>query len=150
VKFRVFSVSLIAAALIGQTAFAGDTNVTSGATSSASTQSASNSANSQSSSITQNSYGQKDQVVSTVPTVFAPGLVGSLNGCLGSASGGVSVLGAGVTLGSTRTDEACERRAYAEFVLTQLHDKDTAIQLICQDKIVRLAYAKTNPHLCIK
>lgn len=51
------------------------------------------------------SYG-----VSNVPNVMAPGLVSSLgsDSCLGSASGGGSVKGFGLTFAKTVPDEACQ------------------------------------------
>lgn len=144
---RILGAAFAAVAL----ASAAHAGVGSSSTSSASTQSSSGASNvGDTQSITTNSISNfpKDSSVSTVPAMVAPALVGSLTGCIGSTSGGVSVLGFGGSIGTTKTDEACERRAYADFLLTQLHDKDTAIQLICQDPIVRAAYAKTQPTLC--
>jgi hypothetical protein len=49
--------------------------------------------------------------VSTVPSVFAPGLAAAgIESCLGSVSGGGSWLGTGVTLGGSIPDKDCSAR----------------------------------------
>ena len=77
----------------------------------------------------------------TVPTVVAPGLAAAgMETCLGSASGGVSLMGLGLTFGRTTPDEGCAIRLYAR----QLHAfgfPKAALALMCQDP--RVAEAMT-------
>jgi hypothetical protein len=77
----------------------------------------------------------------TVPTVVAPGLAAAgMETCLGSASGGVSLMGLGLTFGRTTPDEGCAIRLYAR----QLHAfgfPKAAMALMCQDLRVARAMA---------
>src|SRR6202035_1509304 len=75
----------------------------------------------------------------TPPTVVAPGLAAAgIETCLGSASGGLSVMGTGVTCGSTIPDEACSIRLAARQLNAFGYPK-AAIALMCQDQRVAQA-----------
>jgi len=69
----------------------------------------------------------------TTPTVVAPGLAAAgIETCLGSASGGLSVMGGGITFGSTKVDEGCTIRPLARQLFAfGLHK--AALALMCQD-----------------
>jgi len=75
----------------------------------------------------------------TTPTVVAPGLAAAgIETCLGSASGGLSVMGGGFSFGRTMIDEGCTilllaRQLYA-FGLQK-----AAMALMCQDERVIVA-----------
>ena len=75
----------------------------------------------------------------TPPTVVAPGLAAAgIETCLGAASAGVSVMGGGFTLGSTKIDDGCTIRLLAR----QLHSfgyQRAALALMCQDERVAIA-----------
>jgi hypothetical protein len=77
----------------------------------------------------------------TPPTVIAPALAAAgIEACLGSVSGGVSVMGGGVSFGSTTKDDDCNRRLYAR----QLHNmgyKAAAVALQCLSPEVQWAMA---------
>lgn len=81
------------------------------------------------------------QTVVTAPPVQAPGLAAAgIEVCLGSSSGGISVLGGGFSLGSTTKDDDCNIRLYAR----QLHAmglKNAAIILQCLNPQVNYAMA---------
>lgn len=81
------------------------------------------------------------QTVITAPPVQAPGLAAAgIEVCLGSSSGGISVLGGGFSLGSTSKDDDCNIRLYAR----QLHAmglKNAAIILQCLNPQVNYAMA---------
>jgi hypothetical protein len=75
----------------------------------------------------------------TPPTTVAPGLAAAgIETCLGSASGGLSVMGGGVTFGSTKVDEGCTVRLLAR-QLFAFGFKSAALALMCQDDRVNLA-----------
>jgi hypothetical protein len=77
----------------------------------------------------------------TNPTVYAPALTTTLTEtCMGSTSGGLSVLGFGGTLGTTWNDSQCVRRLNAREMAQTLGDRDAARALLCQDKDVAEAY----------
>jgi hypothetical protein len=84
--------------------------------------------------------------VLTVPTVVAPGLAAAgVETCLGSASGGLSVLGGGFTFGSTTVDEGCTVRLLARQLYAFGFQK-AAVALMCQDAHVAAAmYATGTP-----
>jgi hypothetical protein len=77
----------------------------------------------------------------TPPTVVAPGLAAAgIETCLGSASGGLSLMGTGVTFGGTVSDPGCSIRLTAR----QLHAfgyHQAALSLLCQDPRVAEAMA---------
>jgi len=69
--------------------------------------------------------------VSTVPSVFAPGLAAAgIESCLGSVSGGGSWLGTGVTLGGSIPDKDCSARLDAR-TLWAFGLKKAAIARLC-------------------
>jgi hypothetical protein len=75
----------------------------------------------------------------TPPTTVAPGLAAAgVETCLGSASGGVSVMGGGFTFGSTKVDEGCTIRLLAR-QLFAFGFKNAAVALMCEDDRVALA-----------
>ena len=77
----------------------------------------------------------------TVPQVYAPALSTTLTEtCMGSTSGGISVMGFGGTLGSTWNDKQCVRRLNAREMAQTLGDRDAARALMCQDADVAAAY----------
>jgi hypothetical protein len=75
----------------------------------------------------------------TPPTVVAPGLAAAgIETCLGSSSGGLSLMGGGLTFGSTKVDDGCTIRLLAR----QLHAfgmQRAALALMCQDERVAAA-----------
>jgi hypothetical protein len=75
----------------------------------------------------------------TPPTTVAPGLAAAgIETCLGSASGGLSLMGGGFTFGSTKVDEGCTTRLLAR-QLFAFGFKNAAIALMCQDDRVAVA-----------
>src|SRR6516162_8690073 len=70
--------------------------------------------------------------VSTVPSVFAPGLAAAgIESCLGSVSGGGSWLGTGITLGGSIPDKDCSARLDAR-TLWACGLKKAAVARLCQ------------------
>jgi hypothetical protein len=80
-----------------------------------------------------------DTRVTAAPTVVAPGLAAAgVETCLGSASGGIAVMGGGFTFGSTMVDEGCTIRLLARQLFNfGLHK--AAVALMCQDERVMAA-----------
>ncbi len=77
----------------------------------------------------------------TAPTIAAPGLAAAgVETCLGSASGGLSLMGGGFTFGSTKVDEGCTIRLLAR-QLFAFGLKNAAVALMCQDTRVAVAMA---------
>ena len=77
----------------------------------------------------------------TPPTVVAPGLVAAgMETCLGSSSGGVSMMGAGLTFGRTTPDDGCSIRLAARQLFAFGFQK-AALALMCQDPRVVEAMA---------
>ena len=75
----------------------------------------------------------------TPPTVVAPGLAAAgIETCLGSSSGGLSLMGGGVTFGSTRVDDGCTIRLLARQLYAFGFQK-AAVALMCQDERVTVA-----------
>lgn len=75
----------------------------------------------------------------TPPPLGAPGLTAAgIETCLGSAAGGVSVMGGGVTFGSTKVDEGCTIRLLSRQLFAFGYQK-AAIALMCQDPHVAIA-----------
>jgi hypothetical protein len=113
---------------------------TGGTSSATANPNASNQGNAQ--NITFNSTAPSKQTLKTTPTVYAPALTTTLTEtCMGSTSGGISVLGVGGTLGTTWNDTQCVRRLNAREMAQTLGDRDAARALLCQDKDVAAAYA---------
>lgn len=104
------------------------------------TNGAANSANQQ--NITFNQTTPNKTKLETTPQVYAPALSTTLTEtCMGSTSGGVSVMGFGGTLGTTWNDSQCVRRLNAREMAQTLGDRAAARALMCQDKDVAAAYA---------
>jgi len=79
--------------------------------------------------------------VVTTPTIAAPGLAAAgVETCLGSASGGLSLMGGGITFGSTKVDEGCTIRLLARQLFAFGLQK-AAVALMCQDDRVAAAMA---------
>jgi hypothetical protein len=75
----------------------------------------------------------------TTPTIAAPGLAAAgIETCLGSTAGGLSLMGGGITFGSTRVDEGCTIRLLARQLYAFGFQK-AALALMCQDPHVVLA-----------
>jgi len=75
----------------------------------------------------------------TTPTVVPPGLAAAgIETCLGSASGGLSVMGGGLTFGSTKVDEGCTIRLLARQLYAFGFQK-AAVALMCQEARVAIA-----------
>jgi hypothetical protein len=75
----------------------------------------------------------------TTPTVVAPGLAAAgIETCLGSASGGLSVMGGGFSFGRTMIDEGCTIRLLAR-QLYAFGLQKAAMALMCQDERVIVA-----------
>jgi len=69
--------------------------------------------------------------VTTVPTVFAPGLAAAgIETCLGSMSGGASWLGTGISLGGTTPDAECSARLDAR-TLWSFGLRKAAVSRLC-------------------
>lgn len=81
--------------------------------------------------------------VHNTPDVVAPGLTSGLNTCAGSYAAGVAVAGFGLTGGGTVVDEGCERRNMAA-VLQQMGEADAAREVLCEDDVVRSAFARVG------
>jgi hypothetical protein len=75
----------------------------------------------------------------TTPTVVAPGLAAAgVETCLGSAAGGLSLMGGGITFGSTKVDEGCTVRLLARQLFAFGFQK-AAVALMCQEQRVAVA-----------
>ena len=75
----------------------------------------------------------------TPPTVVAPGLAAAgIETCLGSSSGGLSLMGGGLTFGSTKVDDGCTIRLLARQLYAFGFQK-AAVALMCQDERVTFA-----------
>jgi hypothetical protein len=75
----------------------------------------------------------------TPPGLVAPGLAAAgIETCLGSSSGGLSLMGGGFTFGSTRVDEGCTIRLLARQLFAFGFHK-AAVALMCQDGHVYVA-----------
>jgi hypothetical protein len=118
----------------------GGTATTGASTSSATANpNASNQGNAQ--NITFNQTAPSKTKLETTPQVYAPALSTTLTEtCMGSTSGGVSVMGFGGTLGTTWNDSQCVRRLNAREMAQTLGDRAAARALMCQDKDVAAAY----------
>ena len=75
----------------------------------------------------------------TPPTVVAPSLAAAgIETCLGSSSGGLSLMGGGLTFGSTKVDDGCTIRLLARQLYAFGFQK-AAVALMCQDERVIFA-----------
>src|ERR1700691_3953206 len=89
--------------------------------------------------------GDAPSRLTTTPTVVAPGLTAAgIETCLGSAAGGISLMGGGFTFGSTRVDEGCTIRLLAR-QLYAFGFKTAALALMWQDGRVELAMQTAGP-----
>ena len=80
----------------------------------------------------------------TTPTVVAPGLAAAgVETCLGSTSAGLSVMGGGLTFGSTMVDSGCTIRLLAR-QLFAFGFQRAALALMCQDPRVAAAMDSTG------
>src|SRR5574338_1159400 len=86
--------------------------------------------------------------VKSTPDVNAPALAsGGDDICMGSSSAGAGVAGAGISIGSTWTDENCNRRKNATLLANMGH-KVTANFLLCEDEAIRKAFAASGEVEC--
>ncbi|MFM7028528.1 MAG: OmpA family protein [Chakrabartia sp.] len=100
---------------------------------------ASNAGNNQ--SITYNSSIPDAQSIKTVPSSFAPALTTTLSEtCMGSSSAGGSVLGFGLSAGSTWRDHECMRRLNARELANTLGDRQAAREVMCGNEEVFRVY----------
>jgi hypothetical protein len=84
------------------------------------------------------------QTLKNVPTVFAPGLTAAgLETCLGSFSGGVGVVGTGVSFGSTIPDPGCAARLDAR-TLWSFGLRKAAVARLCLNGDIY----KSMPDVC--
>ena len=79
------------------------------------------------------------------PEIVAPNISGG-NPCLVGISGGGAGPGIGITLGIGYSDKGCERRNSAA-LLSNIGQRDAAIELMCDDQGVREALARSG-HPC--
>jgi hypothetical protein len=79
------------------------------------------------------------------PEIIAPNISGG-NPCLVGISGGGAGPGIGITLGIGYSDKGCERRNSAA-LLSNIGQRDVAIELMCDDQAVREAMARSG-HPC--
>ena len=85
------------------------------------------------------------QTIRNTPEIVAPNIAGG-NPCLVGISGGGAGPGIGITLGIGYSDKGCERRNSAA-LLSNMGEKDVAVELMCDDDNVRQAMARTG-HPC--
>jgi hypothetical protein len=98
----------------------------------------------QPSTTTQNVRTSGTSSIKTVPTAVSPALAAAgLETCLGSASGGVSALGFGVSGGSTMTDEGCQARLDSR-TLWAMGLKGAAVARLCK----RIDIYNSMPDIC--
>lgn len=76
------------------------------------------------------------------PAVVGPGLTTTLQDtCMGSTSGGLSLLGFGLVGGSTWKDEECIRRLNARELVSSLGDREAAKELMCGNPEINAVYS---------
>jgi hypothetical protein len=86
------------------------------------------------------------QTLKNVPSMVAPGLTAAgLETCLGSASGGASVVGFGATFGTTVPDPGCQARLDAR-TLWAMGLKGAAVARLC----IREDIWRSMPDVCAK
>jgi hypothetical protein len=133
----------ILAALLPLSAAAQSLPTSSASTNSSSTSQAGSVANNQPvQSITSNSTSPDR--ISTAPAIFAPAMSPTAP-CMAIMSGGVSVVGFGLTLGGGLEDKECTRREFAR-VLAQMGHADAGLAMLCGNAEVRA----TSPQLCAR
>jgi len=94
---------------------------------------------------TQTITTQGHSSVSTVPSVFAPGLAAAgIESCLGSVSGGGSFLGTGITLGGSIPDGDCSTRLDAR-TLWAFGLKKAAVARLCLSRPIY----ESMPEVCV-
>lgn len=82
--------------------------------------------------------------IKMAPAITAPGLTTTLTEtCLGSVSGGVSILGGGITGGSTIRDARCGNRLDAREI-RGWGENDVAKEIMCGTDEVRAAYKRVG------
>lgn len=87
-----------------------------------------------------------NQSIKTVPTVFAPGLAAAgIESCLGSASGGASWLGTGISFGGTTPDAGCNTRLDAR-TLWSMGLRRAAVSRLCLSPDI----ANSMPEVCVR
>lgn len=79
-----------------------------------------------------------DRYRAAASTAYAPGLTATNGTCLGSAGVGANGMNFGLSLGSTKKDEECNRR-YNSIRMQELGQTDAAVAIMCQDASVRQA-----------
>jgi len=135
----VVLVALLATGAAAQTPGSG----ASATTNSSSTSQAGSVANNQPvQSITSNSTSPNR--ISTAPAIFSPTMSPTAP-CTSVLSGGVSVVGFGLSLGGNYEDKECTRREFAR-VLAQMGYSDAGLAMLCGNEEVR----KTSPQLCAR
>lgn len=85
------------------------------------------------------------QTLRNTPEIVAPNISGG-NPCLVGISGGGAGPGIGITFGVGYSDRGCERRNEAA-LLSNIGERDVAVELMCDDGNVRAAMARTG-HPC--
>lgn len=86
--------------------------------------------------------------VRNVPTAVAPSLAAAgLETCLGSASGGASVVGFGASFGTTYVDEGCQARLSAR-TMYSMGLKAAALARLCLDPSSSWATWRSMPDVC--
>jgi hypothetical protein len=85
------------------------------------------------------------QTIRNTPEIVAPNISGG-NPCLVGISGGGAGPGIGITFGVGYSDRGCERRNSAA-LLSNIGERDVAIELMCDDQNVREAMARSG-HPC--
>jgi hypothetical protein len=83
------------------------------------------------------------QSVKNVPNVNAPALTTSNDTCMGSTSGGVSILGLGITAGTTWTDGNCKRLKNSR-ELWNMGMRAASLAILCNDSEDRAALEDTG------
>ena len=83
--------------------------------------------------------------IKTTPNLYAPNVSSSgIDTCLGASSGGLSILGLGVTGGSTWTDQNCVMLKQVK-LLAEIGLKDAAVVRLMQDPAMRDALLTAYP-----
>lgn len=79
--------------------------------------------------------------INGMPVITSPSLTTTLQDtCMGSTSGGVSIMGFGMSGGSTWKDEECIRRLNAKAVAEVLGDREAAKEILCGNQEVFAAF----------
>lgn len=83
------------------------------------------------------------QLRNPVATASAPALAASTGACMGSSSAGAQGVALGISVGTTWTDDNCDRR-YDSIRMQELGFNNAAVQLMCDKPSVREAMRKTG------